>query len=56
MQHIYYIILLIGAIDELPIVCGPEVLGLHFNAEMGYFTKVSKNMWDNLLRLQPQAG
>lgn len=49
-------ILLLDSIDELPIISGPEVLGLHFNAEMGYFTKASKNMWDNLLRLQPQTG
>lgn len=54
--YLYYIILFLDSIEELPIICGPEVLGLHFNAEMGYFTKASKNMWDNLLRLQPQTG
>eukprot|EP00102_Acyrthosiphon_pisum_P015188 XP_008185630.2 PREDICTED: dynein heavy chain 10, axonemal [Acyrthosiphon pisum] len=45
----------LNSIEELPNINGPEVLGLHFNAEIGYFTKASKNMWDNLLRLQPQT-
>lgn len=34
----------------------PGVLGLHANAEMGYFTKASKDLWNNLLKIQPQTG
>lgn len=46
----------LDAIEELPSSSGPEVLGLHMNAEMGYFTKAARNIWDNLLKLQPQTG
>lgn len=46
----------LDAIEELPTISGPEVLGLHMNAEMGYFTKASRDIWNNLLKLQPQTG
>lgn len=46
----------LDAIEELPSISGPEVLGLHMNAEMGYFTKASRDIWNNLLKLQPQTG
>lgn len=34
----------------------PGVLGLHSNAEVGYFTKAAKEIWYNLIKLQPQTG
>jgi len=43
-------------IEELPLVNGPEVFGLHPNAEIGYFTQAVKGMWRHLIELQPQTG
>nr|XP_034180267.1 dynein heavy chain 10, axonemal [Osmia lignaria] len=42
-------------IKELPLVNTPEVFGLHPNAEIGYFTYAVKEMWSNLIELQPQT-
>ncbi|XP_076621651.1 dynein heavy chain at 89D [Colletes latitarsis] len=42
-------------IQELPLVNSPEVFGLHPNAEIGYFTQAVKEMWNNLIELQPQT-
>ncbi|XP_050426983.1 dynein axonemal heavy chain 10-like [Adelges cooleyi] len=44
------------SIEELPLINVPGVFGLHPNAEMGYFTKASRDIWSNLLELQPQTG
>ncbi|KAK5648316.1 hypothetical protein RI129_003208 [Pyrocoelia pectoralis] len=46
----------IAAIEELPLVNSPEVFGLHPNAEIGYYTQAVKEMWENLIELQPQTG
>lgn len=43
-------------IEELPLVNTPEVFGLHPNAEIGHFTQAVKEMWSNLIELQPQTG
>ncbi|XP_011310250.1 dynein heavy chain 10, axonemal [Fopius arisanus] len=43
-------------IEDLPLVNSPEVFGLHPNAEIGYFTKATKDMWANLIELQPQTA
>ncbi|KYN03638.1 Dynein heavy chain 10, axonemal, partial [Cyphomyrmex costatus] len=43
-------------IEELPLVNGPEVFGLHSNAEIGYFTQAVKGMWKHLIELQPQTA
>lgn len=43
-------------IEELPLVNSPEVFGLHPNAEIGYFTQATRDMWRNLIELQPQTG
>lgn len=43
-------------IEELPLVNGPEVFGLHPNAEIGYFTQAVKGMWRHLIELQPQTA
>ncbi|KAF3425259.1 hypothetical protein E2986_13407 [Frieseomelitta varia] len=42
-------------IEGLPLVNTPEVFGLHPNAEIGYFTQAAKEMWSNLIELQPQT-
>ena len=42
-------------IEELPLVNGPEIFGLHSNAEIGYFTQAVKGMWKHLIELQPQT-
>ncbi len=34
----------------------PEVFGLHSNAEIGYYTKAAKDMWEHLVELQPQTN
>ncbi|XP_055020703.1 dynein axonemal heavy chain 10 [Boleophthalmus pectinirostris] len=43
-------------IESLPLANTPEVLGLHPNAEIGYYTQAAKDMWANLIDLQPQTG
>ncbi|XP_012272400.1 dynein heavy chain 10, axonemal [Orussus abietinus] len=42
-------------VEKLPLVNSPEVFGLHPNAEIGYFTQATKEMWTNLIELQPQT-
>lgn len=46
----------LAAIDELPLTNSPEVFGLHPNAEIGYYTQATKEMWSILIELQPQTG
>lgn len=43
-------------IDELPLTNTPEVFGLHPNAEIGYYTLATREMWGHLIDLQPQTG
>ncbi|XP_051175007.1 dynein axonemal heavy chain 10 [Leptopilina boulardi] len=43
-------------IEKLPLVNSPEVFGLHPNAEIGYYTQATKEMWMNLIELQPQTA
>ncbi|XP_028981786.1 dynein heavy chain 10, axonemal [Diachasma alloeum] len=43
-------------IEDLPLVNSPEVFGLHPNAEIGYFTRATKDVWANLKELQPQTA
>lgn len=50
------IIIITAAIDELPLANSPEVFGLHPNAEIGYYTQATKEMWMLLIELQPQTG
>uniref|UniRef100_A0A3Q3DBI2 Dynein axonemal heavy chain 10 n=1 Tax=Hippocampus comes TaxID=109280 RepID=A0A3Q3DBI2_HIPCM len=42
-------------IESLPLANTPEVMGLHSNAEMGYYTQAAKDMWLHLIDLQPQT-
>ncbi|XP_015836813.2 dynein axonemal heavy chain 10 [Tribolium castaneum] len=46
----------IEVIDELPLANSPEVFGLHPNAEIGYYTQATKEMWRLLIELQPQTS
>ncbi|KAK9891062.1 hypothetical protein WA026_013388 [Henosepilachna vigintioctopunctata] len=46
----------IAFIDELPLTNSPEVFGLHPNAEIGYYTQATKEMWRILIELQPQTA
>ncbi|XP_019715984.1 dynein heavy chain 10, axonemal-like [Hippocampus comes] len=46
----------IDEIESLPLANTPEVMGLHSNAEMGYYTQAAKDMWLHLIDLQPQTG
>ena len=43
-------------IEALPLANTPEVFGLHSNAEIGYFARAAKDMWSQLIELQPQSG
>jgi dynein heavy chain len=43
-------------IEGLPLTNTPEVFGLHPNAEIGYYTKSARDMWEQLIELQPQSG
>ena len=44
------------AIEALPLANTPEVFGLHANAEIGYFTRTTKEIWTQLVELQPQTS
>ncbi|KAM3867513.1 dynein axonemal heavy chain 10 [Diretmus argenteus] len=46
----------IEEIEKLPLANTPEVLGLHSNAEIGYYTQAARDMWTHLIELQPQTG
>ncbi|XP_045466201.1 dynein axonemal heavy chain 10 [Harmonia axyridis] len=46
----------IAFIDELPLTNSPEIFGLHPNAEIGYYTQATKEMWRILIELQPQSA
>nr|CAH8856482.1 unnamed protein product [Trichobilharzia regenti] len=43
-------------IESLPLTNTPEVFGLHSNAEIGYYTNATKEIWSHLLELQPQTS
>lgn len=43
-------------INVLPLANGPDVFGLHSNAEIGYFTDTAHQIWQQLVELQPQTA
>lgn len=43
-------------IETLPLTNGPAVFGLHPNAEIGFYTNATKQMWKDLISLQPRAA
>ncbi|MED6232426.1 Dynein heavy chain 10, axonemal, partial [Ataeniobius toweri] len=46
----------IEEIENMPLANTPEVMGLHSNVEIGYYTLAVKEMWTHLIDLQPQTG
>ena len=44
------------SVEGLPLVNTPAVFGLHPNAEIGYLSSASKEMWRNLIDLQPRTA
>ena len=46
----------VDAIELLPLANTPEIFGLHSNAEISYYTLAAKDMWKQLVELQPQTG
>ncbi|XP_068610937.1 dynein axonemal heavy chain 10 [Brachionichthys hirsutus] len=45
----------VDEIESLPLANTPGVIGLHTNAEIGYYTQAAKDMWTHLIDLQPQT-
>jgi dynein heavy chain len=43
-------------VDKLPLVNSPEVFGLHSNAEIGYLTNSVREIWTQLISMQPRTG
>jgi dynein heavy chain len=43
-------------IEEMLLVNSPEIFGLHANAEIGYLTNASRQLWSDLVELQPRVG
>ncbi|EGF80533.1 hypothetical protein BATDEDRAFT_25191 [Batrachochytrium dendrobatidis JAM81] len=43
-------------IDGLPLANAPDVFGLHSDAEIGYLTSAVKDMWSQLISLQPRTS
>ena len=46
----------VKAINEMPITYSPEIIGLHSNAEIDYFTQASKRIWEDMIKLQSSSG
>ncbi|VEL06604.1 unnamed protein product [Protopolystoma xenopodis] len=46
----------VSYVESLPLANSPEVFGLHPNAEIDYYSSAAKEMWLQLLELQPQTG
>ncbi|TYZ50849.1 hypothetical protein PybrP1_008863 [[Pythium] brassicae (nom. inval.)] len=43
-------------VEALPLTNSPAVFGLHPNAEIGYYTNMSKSVWRDLISLQPRSA
>lgn len=41
---------------NIQLINGPEVFGLHPNAEISYLTDSTRALWNNLVELQPRVG
>uniref|UniRef100_A0A061RTL5 Dynein heavy chain 1, cytosolic n=1 Tax=Tetraselmis sp. GSL018 TaxID=582737 RepID=A0A061RTL5_9CHLO len=46
----------IEEIEKLPLVQSPEVFGLHANADISYYTNATKQIWRDLVDLQPRTS
>merc|ERR1711920_58379 len=42
--------------EALPLTDSPMVFGLHANAEIGYYTNMTKSVWWDLISLQPRTA
>ena len=42
----------VKVINEMPSTYSPEIIGLHSNAEIDYFTQASKRIWEDMIKLQ----
>lgn len=56
ITHSFTLLSVTDEIETLPLANTPEVMGLHSNAEIGYYTQAAKDMWTHLIDLQPQTG
>lgn len=56
LSHSVILLSVVEEIESLPLSNTPEVMGLHSNAEIGYYTQAAKDMWCHLIDLQPQTG
>ena len=45
-----------GMINSLPMVQTPEAFGLHPNADISYYTNATKDIWADLIDLQPRVA
>ncbi|KAF1336483.1 Dynein heavy chain, partial [Globisporangium splendens] len=43
-------------VETLPLTNSPAVFGLHPNAEIRYYTNMSKSVWRDLISLQPRSA
>jgi len=43
-------------IESIPLTSSPAVFGLHANAEIGYLSTATKQMWMNMISLQPKTA
>ncbi|CAK4656794.1 hypothetical protein LEN26_006663 [Aphanomyces euteiches] len=43
-------------VETLPLTNSPAVFGLHPNAEIGYYTNMTKSVWRDLISLQPRSA
>ncbi|KAL4108550.1 hypothetical protein PRIC1_000265 [Phytophthora ramorum] len=46
----------VATVETLPLTNSPAVFGLHPNAEIGYYTNMSKSVWKDLISLQPRSA
>ena len=46
----------LNTMSEIPRKNSPEVFGLHANAEIGYFTSSTKDIWVNCILMQTNEG
>jgi dynein heavy chain, axonemal len=44
------------AIEALPLMQTPEVFGLHANADIQYYSNATKDLWRDLIELQPRTA
>jgi dynein heavy chain, axonemal len=47
---------MLQAIEALPLMQTPEVFGLHGNADIQYYSNATKDLWKNLIELQPRTA